>query len=161
MINAQNQEVYITLRNFYLRFKHSVATGLYAHDESDIMPVIGMLWREDLSEIKSNYQVLHHGAITSLIDVAGIITVAAHISKLDILATLDLRIDYLNNCKIYDKRDLLVKAESCILDNEIAHVKSKCFFKDTNDIYALGTATYVLTELSEEEQRKLKDEFYI
>lgn len=91
--------------------------------------------------------VLHGGAVTSLIDsVAGMVVFGALLQahqKLQAIATLDLRIDYLKPAVA--QKDLYATAECYKLTRSIAFVRARAYHPDApEDLVANCVATFMI-----------------
>jgi uncharacterized protein (TIGR00369 family) len=87
--------------------------------------------------------VLHGGAVTSLIDTVCGMAVFAGTRKLQAIATLDLRIDYLKPAKAHS--ELYAAAHCYKLSRTIAFVRARAYHLETpDDLVASCVATFML-----------------
>ncbi len=140
----QHLLTYQTLKDLYTYLPHCAAIGLRFEHEHGRVQTMSIAWREDLVGNRDS-QVLHGGAITTLVDVVGAIAVAAHLPELEALATLDMRIDYLHPAPPRER--VFATAECYRLSGQVAFVRTVCYDRHADDPFALGTATYMRTPL--------------
>lgn len=149
----QNHEAYALLKNAYLHLPHSRALGLGISQETERNPTMYLDWQPYLSG-NQTAQVMHGGAITTLIDVVGAVAVAAHLPQIEALATLDLRIDYLFSAKPQER--IFARAECYRLSGQVAFVRTSCFQERENEPFALGMASYMRSPMSAENAHQLR-----
>ena len=86
--------------------------------------------------------VLHGGIVTTLLDtVGGLATLARH-GEFIVMATLDLRIDYLRPST--PREDLVARVECYKLTRNVAFTRGFAFNEDPDDPLASMSATYML-----------------
>ena len=85
--------------------------------------------------------VIHGGVVTTLLDTAGGAVVLAASGQLKLVATLDLRVDYLRPAR--KKRDIYGRVECYRLAREVAFVRGVAFEQDLEDPIASMAATYM------------------
>jgi uncharacterized protein (TIGR00369 family) len=87
--------------------------------------------------------VLHGGAVTSLIDSVAGMSVFAAMLKLQAIATLDLRIDYLKPAAA--EKELYATAECYKLTRSIAFVRARAYHPDAPDDWVANcVATFMI-----------------
>ncbi|MBP6818083.1 PaaI family thioesterase [Ferrovibrio sp. MS7] len=87
--------------------------------------------------------VLHGGAVTALIDTVCGMAVLAGTRKLQAIATLDLRIDYLKPARA--QAELLAAAHCYKITRTIAFVRARAYHEDApDDLIASCVATFML-----------------
>lgn len=87
--------------------------------------------------------ILHGGAITSLVDSVAGMAVFAAMQKLQAVATLDLRIDYLKPALAH--KAVYATAECYKLTRSIAFVRARAYHPDTpDDLVANCVATFMI-----------------
>ncbi len=87
--------------------------------------------------------ILHGGAVTSLIDTVCGMAVFAGTKKLQAIATLDLRIDYLKPARA--KAELYAAAHCYKLTRTIAFVRARAYHPEApDDLVASCVATFML-----------------
>jgi uncharacterized protein (TIGR00369 family) len=87
--------------------------------------------------------VLHGGVVTSLIDTVAGMAVFTAMGKLQAIATLDLRIDYLKPALA--EKELYATAECYKLTRSIAFVRGRAYHPETPDDWVAGcVATFML-----------------
>ena len=91
----QNPAVYQHFSDHYLSLPHCRAIDLQAVCTEHDQPVLSVANRADLAG-RSQEGTIHGGVTTALVDVASASAVAAHLPDYEVLATLDMRIDYMH-----------------------------------------------------------------
>jgi len=87
--------------------------------------------------------ILHGGAVTSLIDSVAGMSVFAAMLKLQAIATLDLRIDYLKPAAA--EKELYATAECYKLTRSIAFVRARAYHPETPDDWVANcVATFMI-----------------
>ena len=87
--------------------------------------------------------VLHGGAVTTLIDTVSGMAALVAIGQLAVLATLDLRIDYLKPATV--GRELLARADCYKLTRHIAFVRGRAYHAEApDDLVAASTGAFML-----------------
>jgi uncharacterized protein (TIGR00369 family) len=89
--------------------------------------------------------VIHGGVITALLDQACGMAVGSALRAPAMIATLDLRIDYMKPAK--PDVDLLVESECLKIAHEVAFTRGYAFQTSREDPVAIATATFMLTHL--------------
>ena len=148
----QNPAVYQHLSDHYLSLPHCRAIDLQAVCTEHDQPVLSVANRADLAG-RGSEGTIHGGVITALVDVASASAVAAHLPDYEILATLDMRIDYMHPAEQH--RRVYCRAECYRLAGQVAFVRSICYHDNPDDPIALGTATFMRTALSPAEQAQV------
>ncbi|UOO82602.1 hotdog fold thioesterase [Uruburuella testudinis] len=150
----QNPTVYRHLAEHYLSLPHCRAIDLQFERTEQRRPVLSIANRADLIG-RSDNATIHGGAVCALIDVASACAVAAHLSDYEILATLDMRIDYMHPA--LTDRPVYARATCHRLAGQVAFVRTRCYQDDSRDPIALGTATFMRTPLGSREQQQLAE----
>lgn len=143
----QNEDAYTLLKNVYLRLPHSRALGLGFARAQGRNQVMFLDWQTSLRGNVTT-EVIHGGAVTTLVDVVGAVAVAAHLPQVQSLATLDLRIDYLFSAKASER--IFALAECYRLSGQVAFVRTTCFQSAEDEPFALGMASYMRSPMNEE-----------
>ncbi len=148
----QTPALYRLLSGHYLELPHCRAIGLQDEGIQAQQPTLSIGWQPQLVG-RSDWQTIHGGAITVLIDVASACAVAARLEEAETLATLDMRIDYMHPAEQH--RRVYCRAECYRLAGQVAFVRSICYHDNPDDPIALGTATFMRTALSPAEQAQV------
>lgn len=88
-------------------------------------------------------QVLHGGAITTVLDGCAGASVYMKLRSPLPIATLDLRVDFLSRAPAH--RDVLVKAECYRVTRSVAFVRAWAWTDDEANPFAAATATFALS----------------
>lgn len=125
---------------------HCAALGVKVIEVKSTHVTLSLPYNPDLVGDPVN-GVLHGGAVTSLIDsVAGMSVFAAIFAaqqKLQAIATLDLRIDYLKPAMA--QKELYAAAECYKLTRSIAFVRARAYHPDTPDDWVAScVATFMI-----------------
>lgn len=88
-------------------------------------------------------QVLHGGAVTTLLDAVSGASVYTKLRSPMPIATLDLRVDFLG--KPPARRDVFAKAECFRVTRSVAFVRGVAFVDDENEPFAAVSATFALS----------------
>lgn len=139
-----NPHTYAMLRDLYESLPHCRALGLKFEGQEGRAQKMSVDWREDLVG-NPQTNVIHGGVITTLIDVTSAIAVAAQLPKLESLATLDMRIDYMHPAT--PQQRVYCRAECYKLSGQVAFVRSVCFQDSAEEPLVLGMATFMRTPL--------------
>lgn len=143
----QNPKIYQMLRDYCLTFPQCQALDLQFESADDRKQVLSVAWQDHLVGNKQT-GVIHGGVITTLIDTTSVTAVFAHLSVLEMLATLDLRVDYLRPATVGEK--IFAQAQCYHLTEHIAFVRTICYQSDQNNPIALGVATFIRTPIPDE-----------
>ena len=149
-----NPALYRILSQHYLDLPHSRAIGLRYEGIYGRRPVLSFDWQPHLVG-RHDTQTIHGGTITTLVDMVSACAVTAQLPDAEILATLDMRIDYMHPAT--PGRRIYGRAECYRLAGQVAFVRSSCYQEDPSDPFALGMATFMRTPLTPEEQAKLQE----
>lgn len=150
----KNPIIYQLLSQHYLDLPHARALGLQYQDYRDNAATVYIDWQAHLVG-QSQRQSLHGGILTTLVDTASACAVAALFEeRVEHLATLDIRIDHIH-FPTYGRR-LHCRAECYRFAGQVAFVRSVCYHDHPDDPIALGTATFMRTPISTEEQAQLQ-----
>ncbi|MDO5638412.1 MAG: PaaI family thioesterase [Neisseria sp.] len=152
----QNPAVYAHLSEHYLSLPHCRDIGLELLQTEQRRPTLSIAHRTDLLG-RSDSGTIHGGAICALVDVASACAVAAHLPDYEILATLDMRLDYMHPAR--SDRPVLVRATCHRLAGQVAFVRSRCYQEHPDDPIALATATFMRTPLAATEIQQLAAAF--
>jgi uncharacterized protein (TIGR00369 family) len=87
--------------------------------------------------------VIHGGVITALLDQACGMAVGSALRAPAMIATLDLRIDYMKPAK--PDVDLIVESECLKIAHEVAFTRGYAFQTTREEPVAIATATFMLT----------------
>ena len=87
--------------------------------------------------------VIHGGVITALLDQACGMAVGSALRAPAMIATLDLRIDYMKPAK--PDIDLIVESECLKIAHEVAFTRGYAFQTTRDEPVAIATATFMLT----------------
>jgi uncharacterized protein (TIGR00369 family) len=148
----QNPAVYRHLSDHYLSLPHCRAIDLQAVCTEHDQPVLSVANRADLAG-RGSEGTIHGGVITALVDVASASAVAAHLPDYEVLATLDMRIDYMHPA--LTDRAVQAKSTCYRLAGQVAFVRTLCYQEGQSDPVALGTATFMRTPLENAEKQQL------
>jgi uncharacterized protein (TIGR00369 family) len=96
--------------------------------------------------------VIHGGVLTALLDQACGMAVGSALRAPAMIATLDLRIDYMKPAQ--PDVDLIVEAECLKVAHEIAFTRGYAFQTTRDDPVAIATATFMLTHLDKLPQER-------
>lgn len=91
--------------------------------------------------------VLHGGAVTTLVDSVCGIAVFAALQRLEAIATLDLRIDYLRPAAAH--KELYATAECYRLTRSIAFLRARAYHPDTPDEWVASCVSAFMIGSSE------------
>ena len=149
-----NPALYRIISQHFLDLPHSRAIGLRYEGIRARRPVLSFDWQPHLVG-RHDTQTIHGGTITTLVDMVSACAVTAQLPDAEILATLDMRIDYMHPAT--PGRRIYGRAECYRLAGQVAFVRSSCYQEDPADPFALGMATFMRTPLTPEEQAKLQE----
>lgn len=135
-----NDRVYAVLSEVFVTLPHCRALGFVQVGTSGRKPTLKVDWREDLVGNPAS-GVVHGGVITSLVDTCSAISVTAHLSDFETIATLDLRIDYLKAAT--PGRAIFCTAECYRLANQVAFTRAVCYHDSPDAPIAHGVATFM------------------
>lgn len=88
--------------------------------------------------------VLHGGVISALLDVACAFAVFARLKELRMMATLDLRIDYLRPAT--PEKDVFALASCHKITPDLAFVRGAVHHDVNDDLIATGVGIYIFTD---------------
>lgn len=149
----QNPILYHLLSAHYLDLPHARALDLHYQGLENLRATVYIDWQAHLTG-HTQRQSLHGGVLTTLIDTASACAVAARLESPEHLATLDMRIDHLHP-PTHGQR-LYCSAECYRFAGQVAFVRSTCYHQTPEEPIALGTATFMRTPISAEEQARLQ-----
>jgi uncharacterized protein (TIGR00369 family) len=127
---------------------HAVALGFEFVSSGDGVGVMKMPWREDLVGDPAT-GVIAGGAVTSLLDHVGGMAIQSAFTRASrdggttMMATLDLRIDYMRAA--HPRRDIIARAHCYKLTHTIAFVRASAFEDGPEDPIATVQAAFALT----------------
>ncbi len=130
---------------------HAAAIGLRVIDVSKGVALLGVSYAPHLIGDPES-QVISGGVITSMLDNGSGIACMMSLDKPEVIATLDLRIDYMRAAT--PGRDLLARCTVKRRTRSIVFVSGVCFESDENDPIATSVATFMLAS---NESRALKE----
>lgn len=114
-----------------------------------------MPWSEQLVG-NPQTQVLHGGAVTTLLDAACGASVFLKLREPSAIATLDLRVDFLGRAPAH--RDVFARAECYHVTSSVAFVRAVAYVDDPSKPFASASATFALATrgkvITEEDVRK-------
>ncbi len=128
-------------RGFVDAIPHNRALGMRVVDMQRAMAVFALPYRADLVG-NPDTGVLHGGVITALLDAASGASVFAALTSWVPIATLDLRIDYLQAAKV--GRDVTCRANCYKLTRNVAFTRAVAYHDDENDPIASSVGTFML-----------------
>ncbi|MCC3305576.1 PaaI family thioesterase [Sneathiella sp. HT1-7] len=120
---------------------HAAEIGLKVHEMNEDGVVFSLPYQERFAGNPVN-GVLHGGIITTLIDSAAGMCIYAKIKEYIPLATLDLRIDYLNPAT--PGEDVFTRATCYKVTKQIAFVRAIAYHSDPEDPIANSVGTFML-----------------
>ena len=124
----------------FVSFPHCVTLGFQYLGTVDRKPTLKVEWRDELVGNPAT-GVVHGGVITSIVDTCSGIAVTAHMTELETIATLDLRIDYLKAAT--PGKAIYCTAECYRMANQIAFTRAVCYHDSPDDPIAHGVATFM------------------
>ena len=136
---------------------HNAALGitLVAASFTPASVTVKMPWNPQLVG-NPETQVLHGGAITTMLDAAAGASVFVRLKGPATIATLDLRVDFLGRAPA--RRDVFARAECYRDTSSVAFVRAIAWVDDPDSPFATAAATFALSTrgraLTEEEVRK-------
>lgn len=148
---SDHPDIYRLLSEHYATLPHCLAIGLKL-EHTDEQSVLSAGNRADLVG-RTDHQTIHGGVITTLVDVASACAVAARLPDYEVLATLDMRIDYMHPART--DRPVHARSTCHRLAGQVAFVRTRCYQDDPADPIALGTATFMRTPLGNTEKQQL------
>ena len=137
---AVNPQVLMVMSQLFVDLPHARALGLQYVGTDGQESVLKIAWREDLVGNPTT-GALHGGVITSLIDTTSATAVTAKLPDFEMIATLDLRIDYL--AAATPGEPVYCRAECYRLTHHIAFTRAICFHVHPSDPIAQGVATFM------------------
>ena len=132
------------LLEHFISLPHCQAIDLRFEELDHKKPILSIPWRADLVG-RNDTNTIHGGVITTLVDVVSASAVAARLPDFEVLATLDMRIDYMHPATPGDR--VYAKAECYRLAGQVAFVRAHCYQPNEADPIALGTAAFMRTPL--------------
>ena len=130
---------------FFHAIPHARELGLEVLDMGAGWGLLKIPYRADLVG-NPRTGVLHGGVLTSLIDSACGLAVFCRLPRMEAIATLDLRIDYLKPASIGE--DLFARAECYRLTRQIAFVRSVAYQRDPQQPVATSLATFMRSSVN-------------
>lgn len=135
-----NPEVFEPMGQLFVSLPHCATLGFQYLGADGRKPVLKVDWREDLVGNPAT-GVLHGGVITSLVDTTSAVAVTAQLERVETIATLDLRIDYLKSAT--PGKAIYCRAECYRLASQVAFTRAVCYHDDPDDPIAHGVATFM------------------
>lgn len=120
----------------------SQALGMGVASVADSRVRLSLQWREDLVGDPET-GVIAGGVVTALLDHTCGAAVMAALKQPQVIATLDLRIDYMRGAE--PRRELFAEAHCYKLTRSVAFVRAVAFEASTDDPVANATAAFMLT----------------
>ena len=145
------------LLEHFISLPHCQAIDLRFEELDHKTPILSIPWRADLVG-RNDTNTIHGGVITTLIDVTSACSVAALITEIEVIATLDMRIDYMHPATPHQA--IYAKAECYRLTGHVAFTRTICYQHSEDDPIALGTATFMRTPLNHTVQAHYREFFY-
>ncbi|MDF0605961.1 PaaI family thioesterase [Neisseriaceae bacterium TC5R-5] len=140
MQQPANPALFDAISRLFVSLPHCQTLGIRYVGITGRKPTLQLDWRADLVGNPAS-GVIHGGVITSLVDTCSAIAVAAHLPEGQVIATLDLRIDYLTAATT--GKPILCTAECYRLSSQIAFTRAVCYHDDPNEPIAHGVATFM------------------
>ena len=128
-------------RTFAENVPHNHALGIVIEAVDDRIARFRLLYRADLVG-NPETGVLHGGAITALLDACSGAAVFATLERLQPIATLDLRIDYLRPAE--PGRDVWAEATCHHMSKNVAFVRALAFHADGETPIATAAGTFMI-----------------
>lgn len=150
----KNPEIFQKLSGHYLSLPHSQNLGLQLDSWQGDEPILSVFPADHLSG-RTDSNTVHGGVITTLVDVASATAVCAQFDDYEILATLDLRIDYMHPAE--SGQPIYCRANCYRLAGQVAFVRSICYQHNSDDPIALGTATFMRSPLTEAQKQQFSE----
>lgn len=125
---------------FFNAIPHSRELGLEVVDMGPGWGVLKVPYRPELIG-NPKTGVLHGGVVTSLIDSTCGLAVFCRLPRMEAIATLDLRLDFLKPAVIGE--DLFARAECYRLTRQIAFVRATAYQRDPEDPVATSVAAFM------------------
>lgn len=135
-----NPELLAAMSQLFVSFPHCKTLGFEYLGTEGRSPTLKVAWRDDLVGNPAS-GVVHGGIITSLVDTTSGIAVMAQLERMETIATLDLRIDYLKAAT--PGKEIFCTAECYRLANQIAFTRAVCYHDTPSDPIAHGVATFM------------------
>lgn len=136
---------------------HNAALGITVVGASFTPAVVTMKmpWNSQLVG-NPETQVMHGGAITTLLDACAGASVFFRLKQPSTIATLDLRVDFLGRAPAH--QDVFARAECYHHGASVAFVRAVAYVDDANQPFASASATFALATqgraITEEDVRK-------
>lgn len=125
---------------FFNAIPHSKELGLEVVDMGPGWGVLKVPYRPELVG-NPRTGVLHGGVLTSLIDSTCGLAVFCRLPRMEAIATLDLRLDFLKPAVTGE--DLFARAECYRLTRQIAFVRATAYQRNPDDLVATSVATFM------------------
>jgi uncharacterized protein (TIGR00369 family) len=126
---------------FVSQYPHNRELGLEIVSAEDGIAVSRLLYREDLVG-NPDTGFLHGGVVTMLLDATGAIAIFCRMPEPDVVATLDLRIDYLKPAPAGEP--IYARVECYKLTRAVAFTRGVAYYREAGDPVASMSATYML-----------------
>ncbi|WP_028452425.1 PaaI family thioesterase [Chitinilyticum aquatile] len=139
---VSDPEFFARISPWFMAMPHSRTLGLQLLAASKGKVVLGLPFRDVLIGNPAT-RILHGGVVTSLIDTCSAASIFTLFDKLEAVATLDLRIDYLRPA--CPDATLYCEAECYRLTDNIAFTRATAYQDDPGRPVAHGVATFART----------------
>jgi len=126
--------------NFFASVPHARELGIEVVEMGKARGILRIPYKEALIG-NPRTRVIHGGVITSLIDSASGLAVFCAMTRMEAIATLDLRIDYLKPA--IPGKDLYAASECYKLTRHVAFVRSVAYQDDIDDPIATSVSTFM------------------
>lgn len=136
---------------------HNAALGItmVAASFEPAMVTVKMPWNPQLVG-NPETQVMHGGAITTVLDATAGASVFLKLKQPSTIATLDLRVDFLGRAPAH--KDVFARAECYHHTSSVAFVRAVAYVEKPDQPFATATATFALSTrgrpITEEDVRK-------
>ncbi len=141
-MNVVNQKVHHTLRDHYMVLPHCQALGLAYEGEEGEAIVVRL---PEQPAFLGADGVMHGGPVATLVDVACAIAVTAQLPQFEALATLDMRLDFLQPIRM--DVPVVAKAVCEPVRGQVAYVRAECYQEGMEGPVLLCTAAFMRSPL--------------
>lgn len=129
-------------KKFFAALPHSHVLGLELLAFADNTAIARLPYKPELMGNPMT-GVIHGGAITTLIDQTSGAAVFASLEVPEMVATLDLRIDYLRQAE--PGRSVLVRAECYRVTSSVAFVRCQAYHEEGGPLVATSVSSFMRT----------------
>lgn len=143
MITPEQQEHFNMVRQFYVHMPHCIETDMTV---LDISPGAGAMRIGYDERMVGNPETryLHGGVLTALLDTTSSIAALAADTDIKMVATLDLRIDYLKPSPAGE--EIIAIAECYKCTQHVAFIRGYAYNGTPNNKFATSQATFMITD---------------